>query len=85
MAEPLRSCSTCHIQPRRVGQRTCADCHAAYQKNYRGESRRKLEARHFKRGFEAFRTRAVDKFRALPLKSEFNGLTAAEIIRQIPS
>jgi hypothetical protein len=84
MAEILRSCTTCHVKPRRNGQRTCAECHTAYQKNYRGAALRRLEDRFFRKGFEAFRSAAADKFRALPLKSEFNGLVAAEIIRQIP-
>ena len=79
-----RSCTSCRIRPRREGQRTCDTCHAAYQKNYRGVALRRLEERYFKKGFEAFRSSAIDKFRSLPLKSEFNGLTAAEIIRQIP-
>ncbi len=85
VTEILRSCCTCRIRPRRAGQRTCDECHAAYQKNYRGVALRRLEERYFRKGFEAFRAAATEKFRALPLKSEFNGLVAAEIIRQIPS
>ncbi len=44
----------------------------------------RVEERCFRKGFESFRAAAVEKFRAMPLKSEFNGLTAVEIIRQIP-
>ncbi len=84
MVERLRSCSTCHSAERRPGQRTCVTCHAAYQKSYSKLSLVRVEERCFRKGFEAFRAAAVDKFRALPLNSEFNGLTAAEIIRQIP-
>ncbi len=84
MSELLRSCTSCHVRARRDGQRTCVQCHNAYQKNYRGLALRRLEDRYFKKGFEAFRAGAVEKFRAMPLKSQFNGLVAAEIIRQIP-
>jgi len=44
----------------------------------------RFEERCFKKGFEAFRAAAVEKFRALPVRSEFNGAVAAEIVRQIP-
>ena len=81
----LRVCTSCRIRERRAGQRTCAECHAAYQKNYRGVALRRLEDRFYRKGFEAFRAAAVEKFRALPERSEFNGLVAAEIVRQIPS
>ena len=78
----LRSCSTCHVRERREGQRTCAECHASYQKNYRGRAARALEQRAYRRGFEAFRAAAVARFTAIP-QSEMNGLVAAEIVRQI--
>ena len=84
MSERLRSCSTCHAAERRPGQRTCVACHAAYQKTYSKLALQRFEERCFKKGFEAFRAAAVEKFRALPVRSEFNGAVAAEIVRQIP-
>ena len=78
-------CSTCRERERREGQRTCDECHAEYQKVWRADNRRKGEQRAYRRGFEAFRAAAVARFGVMPIKSEFNGLTAAEIVRQIPA
>ncbi len=48
-------------------------------------SMKNVQERAFRRGYEAFRGAAVARFSALPVRSEMNGLTAAEIVRQIPA
>ena len=78
-------CGQCKTQESRDGQWTCKGCHAQYQKNFRVRSMQNVQDRAFRRGYEAFRSAAVARFNELPARAEMNGLTAAEIVRQIPA
>jgi len=78
-------CSLCKKIESREGQWTCNPCHNEYQRAFRVRSHKQIVSRAYTRGFEAFRAAAVQRFTELKGTSQFNGLVAAEIIRQIPT
>jgi hypothetical protein len=72
-------CYRCKSQPARKGQRTCAECHAKYMREWRPTQRKTREQKAYNRGVEALREALAGVFKSIG-SAELSGYTAVQIV-----